>query len=133
MDDDDAAAALDGLLKDGMLIASGGFGLCGIPELLIAAIRDAGTKNLTVASNNAGVDGFGLGQVVGEVRGLLAACGSDSTVVSPDAEVIVDHHELPMHHAGLEFIDLDTHGHQSLHQRQGDGSADRHVTVFTRD
>ena len=56
-----ASAALDGLLFDGMLIASGGFGLCGIPELLIAAIRDAGTKNLTVASNNAGVDGFGLG------------------------------------------------------------------------
>ncbi len=56
-----AAEALDGLLFDGMLIASGGFGLCGIPELLIAAIRDAGTKNLTVASNNAGVDGFGLG------------------------------------------------------------------------
>jgi len=56
-----AAAALDGLLFDGMLIAAGGFGLCGIPELLIAAIRDAGTKNLTVASNNAGVDGFGLG------------------------------------------------------------------------
>jgi 3-oxoacid CoA-transferase subunit A len=59
-----AAAALDGLLFDGMLIASGGFGLCGIPELLIAAIRDAGTKDLTVASNNAGVDGFGLGQLL---------------------------------------------------------------------
>ena len=57
----DAAAALDGLLFDGMTIAAGGFGLCGIPELLIAAIRDAGTKNLTVASNNAGVDDFGLG------------------------------------------------------------------------
>jgi 3-oxoacid CoA-transferase subunit A len=56
-----AAEALDGLLFDGMMIASGGFGLCGIPELLIAAIRAAGTKNLTVASNNAGVDGFGLG------------------------------------------------------------------------
>ncbi|MDA3887446.1 MAG: CoA transferase subunit A [Allgaiera sp.] len=56
-----AAEALDGLLFDGMLIAAGGFGLCGIPELLIAAIRDAGTKDLTVASNNAGVDGFGLG------------------------------------------------------------------------
>ena len=56
-----AAAALDGVLFDGMLIAAGGFGLCGIPELLIAAIRDAGTKNLTVASNNAGVDDFGLG------------------------------------------------------------------------
>ncbi len=56
-----AAAALDGLLDDGMFIAAGGFGLCGIPELLIAAIRDAGVKNLTVASNNAGVDDFGLG------------------------------------------------------------------------
>ena len=56
-----AAEALDGLLFDGMLIAAGGFGLCGIPELLIAAIRDAGTKDLTVASNNAGVDDFGLG------------------------------------------------------------------------
>ena len=57
----DAAAALDGVLFDGMLIAAGGFGLCGIPELLIAAIRDAGTRDLTIASNNAGVDGFGLG------------------------------------------------------------------------
>ena len=56
-----AGDALDGLLFDGMLIAAGGFGLCGIPELLIAAIQKAGTKNLTVASNNAGVDGFGLG------------------------------------------------------------------------
>jgi 3-oxoacid CoA-transferase subunit A len=57
----DAATALDGVLFDGMLIASGGFGLCGIPELLIQGIKQAGTKNLTVASNNAGVDGFGLG------------------------------------------------------------------------
>jgi 3-oxoacid CoA-transferase subunit A len=56
-----AVAALDGLLFDGMFIAAGGFGLCGIPELLIAAIRAAGAKNLTIASNNAGVDGFGLG------------------------------------------------------------------------
>ena len=59
-----AAAALEGLLFDGMLIASGGFGLCGIPELLIAAIRDAGTRDLTIASNNAGIDGFGLGQLL---------------------------------------------------------------------
>ena len=56
-----ADAALQGLLSDGMMIAAGGFGLCGIPELLIAAIRDAGTRDLTIASNNAGVDGFGLG------------------------------------------------------------------------
>ena len=57
----DAASALDGLLFDGMMIAAGGFGLCGIPELLIAAIRDAGTKDITIASNNCGVDDFGLG------------------------------------------------------------------------
>jgi 3-oxoacid CoA-transferase subunit A len=56
-----ADAALEGLLFDGMTIASGGFGLCGIPELLIAGIEKAGTQNLTIASNNAGVDGFGLG------------------------------------------------------------------------
>ena len=56
-----ASAALEGLLFDGMTIASGGFGLCGIPELLIEAIKQAGTKDLTIASNNAGVDGFGLG------------------------------------------------------------------------
>jgi len=56
-----AADALDGLLHDGMLIAAGGFGLCGIPENLIAAIRDAGTRDLTIVSNNAGVDDFGLG------------------------------------------------------------------------
>ena len=57
----DAKAALAGLLKDGMLIMAGGFGLCGIPETLILAIRDSGVKNLTVVSNNAGVDGVGLG------------------------------------------------------------------------
>lgn len=56
-----AEEALKGLLSDGMFIAAGGFGLCGIPELLISAIRDAGVKDLTVASNNAGVDDFGLG------------------------------------------------------------------------
>jgi len=56
-----AADALEGVLFDGMMIAAGGFGLCGIPENLIEGIRDAGTQNLTVASNNAGVDDFGLG------------------------------------------------------------------------
>ena len=56
-----AEAALDGLLFDGMTIMAGGFGLCGIPEELIMAIRDSGVKNLTVISNNAGVDDFGLG------------------------------------------------------------------------
>ena len=57
----DAQAALAGLLKDGMLIMAGGFGLCGIPETLILAIRDSSVRNLTIVSNNAGVDGAGLG------------------------------------------------------------------------
>jgi 3-oxoacid CoA-transferase subunit A len=57
----DARSALAGLLKDGMTIMAGGFGLCGIPETLIVAIRDSGVKNLTVVSNNCGVDGKGLG------------------------------------------------------------------------
>jgi 3-oxoacid CoA-transferase subunit A len=56
-----AAEALDGLLTDDMLIAAGGFGLCGIPELLLKAIQDSGVKDLTFASNNAGVDDFGIG------------------------------------------------------------------------
>ena len=60
----DAKHALEGLLFDGMTIMAGGFGLCGIPENLILAIRDSGVKNLTVISNNAGVDGFGLGMLL---------------------------------------------------------------------
>jgi 3-oxoacid CoA-transferase subunit A len=59
-----ASAALDGLVKDGQLMAVGGFGLCGIPEALIDALRDSGVKGLTVISNNAGVDGFGLGKLL---------------------------------------------------------------------
>jgi 3-oxoacid CoA-transferase subunit A len=59
-----AKAALDGVVKDGQLLAVGGFGLCGVPEALIAALRDSGAQNLTVVSNNAGVDGFGLGQLL---------------------------------------------------------------------
>ena len=60
----DAAAALDGLLFDGMTICAGGFGLCGIPERLIDAIQAAGTTGLTIASNNAGIDGEGLGKLL---------------------------------------------------------------------
>ena len=59
-----AAAALEGVVADGQLIAVGGFGLCGIPEALIDALRDSGVKNLTAISNNAGVDGFGLGKLL---------------------------------------------------------------------
>ena len=59
-----AAQALEGIVGNDQLLAVGGFGLCGIPEALIAALRDSGVKNLTVISNNAGVDGFGLGQLL---------------------------------------------------------------------
>ena len=70
-----ADAALDGLLRDGMLIAAGGFGLCGIPELLIDAILKAGTKDLTIASNNCGVDGFGLGKLLDsrQIRKMISS------------------------------------------------------------
>jgi len=60
----DAKSALDGILKDGMMIMSGGFGLCGIAETLSDALRDSGVKNLTVVSNNAGVDGIGLSRLL---------------------------------------------------------------------
>ena len=70
-----AAAALEGALFDGMMIAAGGFGLCGIPELSIAAIRDAGTKDLTIYSNNAGVDDFGLGLLL-QTKQIKKMCSS---------------------------------------------------------
>lgn len=60
----DARAALEGVLKDGMTIMAGGFGLCGIPDVLIEAIRESGVKNLTVIANNAGTDGVGLGRLL---------------------------------------------------------------------
>jgi 3-oxoacid CoA-transferase subunit A len=60
----DADRALDGIVRDGMLLAIGGFGLCGIPEALIHALRETGVRNLTVASNNAGVDAWGLGELL---------------------------------------------------------------------
>ena len=71
----DAAAALDGLLKDDLLIASGGFGLCGIPERLLSAIRDSGVKGLTFASNNAGIDNEGIGMLLRtkQVRKMISS------------------------------------------------------------
>ena len=71
----DASSALDGLLFDGMTIMAGGFGLCGIPENLIAAIRAAGVKDLTVISNNCGVDDFGLGVLLagGQIRKMISS------------------------------------------------------------
>jgi 3-oxoacid CoA-transferase subunit A len=70
-----AQAALAGLVKDGQMLAVGGFGLCGIPEALIAALRDSKVQNLTVISNNAGVDGFGLGQLLAtrQIKKMIAS------------------------------------------------------------
>ncbi len=70
-----AEAALKDLARDGLVIAVGGFGLCGIPEALIAAMRDSGAKNLTAISNNAGVDGFGLGQLLAtrQIKKMIAS------------------------------------------------------------
>ncbi len=70
-----AVLALDGVLRDGMLVAAGGFGLCGIPELLIDALVASGVKGLTVASNNAGVDGFGLGKLLAtrQIRKMISS------------------------------------------------------------
>ncbi|SEJ62648.1 3-oxoacid CoA-transferase subunit A [Azotobacter beijerinckii] len=70
-----AHAALDGLVADGMTLAVGGFGLCGIPEALIAALRDSGKKDLTAISNNAGVDGFGLGLLLAtrQIRKMISS------------------------------------------------------------
>ena len=71
----DAASALAGVVKDGQTIAVGGFGLCGIPEALIAALRDSGVQKLTAISNNAGVDGFGLGQLLAtrQIKKMIAS------------------------------------------------------------
>lgn len=71
----DAGAALQGLLKDNMLIASGGFGLCGIPERLLVVIRDSGVKGLTFASNNAGIDNEGIGMLLRtqQVRKMISS------------------------------------------------------------
>jgi 3-oxoacid CoA-transferase subunit A len=71
----DARSALAGLLKDGMTIMAGGFGLCGIPESLIFAIRDSGVKNLTIVSNNCGVDGKGLGVLLDtrQIKKMIAS------------------------------------------------------------
>ena len=71
----DAASAIAGIVKDGHTIAVGGFGLCGIPEALIAAVRDSGVGNLTAISNNAGVDGFGLGLLLGtrQIKKMIAS------------------------------------------------------------
>src|SRR6516165_2869640 len=71
----DARSAMADIIKDGMTLMSGGFGLCGIPQLLIEAIRDTGVKNLTIISNNAGIDGAGLGILLetGQIKKMISS------------------------------------------------------------
>jgi len=78
----DAHAALEGIVKDGMLLAIGGFGLCGIPEALILALRETGVRNLTVASNNAGVDGGGLGLLLEthQIRKMISSYVGENAI-----------------------------------------------------
>src|SRR5690606_3545871 len=75
-----AAEALQGVVADGQMIAVGGFGLCGIPEALIAALRDSGVRDLTCISNNAGVDDFGLGQLLTtrQIRKMIASYAGEN-------------------------------------------------------
>jgi len=72
----DAASALRGVIKDGITLMCGGFGLCGIPERLIDALRDSGVRNLTVVSNNCGIDGAGLGLLLQsrQIRKMISLC-----------------------------------------------------------
>lgn len=76
-----AAAALEGLVEDGMMIAAGGFGLCGIPELLIDALVESGVKDITIASNNCGVDGFGLGKLLDtrQIKKMISSYVGENT------------------------------------------------------
>src|SRR3954470_12747603 len=80
-----AAEALRGVVQDGQLLAVGGFGLCGIPEALIAALRDSGSRSLTVISNNAGVDGFGLGQLLEtrQIRKMISSYVGENREFEP--------------------------------------------------
>ena len=82
----DAASALAGVVKNGQTVAVGGFGLCGIPEALIAALRDSGVQGLTAISNNAGVDGFGLGQLLNTrqiKKNDCFLCGREQRIRAP--------------------------------------------------
>lgn len=93
-----ASEALDGLLHDGMLIAAGGFGLCGIPELLIDALVESGVKDLIVASNNAGVDDFGLGRLLAtrQIKKMMSSYVGENAefmrqYLSGELEILADH------------------------------------------
>ena len=90
----DAAAALDDVLEDGMIIASGGFGLCGIPERLLDAIRDSGVGDLTFCSNNAGIDNEGIGKLL--CKGVKVA-SEEIGRGSEDFAIHAGGQELPMH------------------------------------
>ena len=90
----DATSALEGVLFDGMTIMAGGFGLCGIPENLITALRDSGTQNITAISNNAGIDDFGLGLLLQtrQIKKMVSSYVGDSTpsvMVSDNCGIVI--------------------------------------------
>src|SRR6202453_3868164 len=79
----DARSALNGIVRDGMLLAIGGFGLCGVPDALIVALRDSGVRDLTIASNNAGVDEWGIGMLLQtrQVKKMISSYGGENNEI----------------------------------------------------
>src|SRR3954454_12272935 len=94
----DGQAALAGLLRDGMTIMAGGFGLCGIPETLIEAVRDAGVKDLTVISNNAGIDSVGLGVLLDtrQIKKMISSYVGENKTATPVGERHARHGAVPV-------------------------------------
>src|SRR5260221_12063697 len=107
----DPRAALAGLLKDGMMIMAGGFGLCGIPEQLMLAIRDSGVKNLTVVSNNCGIDGVDLGILLEsrQIKKMISSHGREKKTFGQ------------RYHAGELEVEFNPQG--ALDERSGAGGA----------
>ena len=109
----DAVSALDGLLKDGITIAAGGFGLCGIPENLIQALVDSGVKDLTIVGNNAGVDDFGMGLLLKarQVRKVIASYVGENKeferqVLTGELDLVVNSWDLKIHKPAPEYFRL---------------------------
>ena len=99
-----AKAALDGLLHDNMTVAAGGFGLCGIPENLIAAVHESGVKGLTIVGNNAGVDDFGMG-IFASISQIIASTRADFSL-SPASSWVSERRSLVLTMNQLPFVVL---------------------------
>ena len=120
----DAKAALAGLLRDDMMIMAGGFGLCGIPESLIEAIRDSGVKGLTIISNNAGIDGVGLGVLLEtrQVKKMVSSYVGENKTFAKQflaGELIAEAALAIEMGADAEDIGLTIHAHPTLSETIG--------------